>query len=117
MNRRPPPGGTLHPQYPVHESAQVNKLVLVNNSKRPLLLLAGEIVTGGKQDRVIAKDRIVPPDSDPIDLSVFCIEPGRWVESSSEFGASANGPVASFMVQPSIRENAMAAKRSEERRV
>jgi len=40
---------------------QVNTLVLVNNSKRPLILLAGEIVTGGKQDRVIAKDRIVPP--------------------------------------------------------
>src|SRR5438445_9672645 len=27
------------------ENAQVNQLVLVNNSKRPLLLLAGEIVT------------------------------------------------------------------------
>ena len=26
--------------------AEVNRLVLVNNSKRPLLLLAGEIVTG-----------------------------------------------------------------------
>jgi len=25
--------------------------VLINNSKHPLLLLAGEIVTGGKQDR------------------------------------------------------------------
>src|SRR5229473_4998882 len=39
--------------------AEVNRLVLINNSKRPLLLLAGEIVTGGKQDRVIGKDRIV----------------------------------------------------------
>src|SRR5580704_1393676 len=68
---------------------QVNTLVLVNNSKRPLLLLAGEIVTGGKQDRVIAKDRIVPPGADPIDLSVFCIEHGRWMESSAKFGASA----------------------------
>jgi len=89
---------------------QVNTLVLVNNSKQPLLLLAGEIVTGGKQDRVISKDRIVPPDSDPIDLSVFCIDPGRWVESSAVFGASAKAPVSSFMVQPSVRENAMAAK-------
>ena len=52
-------------------SAEVNRLVLVNNSKRPLLLLAGEIVAGGKQDRVIGKDRIVPAESDPVDLSVF----------------------------------------------
>ena len=67
--------------------AQVNQLVLVNNSKRPLILLAGEIVTGGKQDRVIGKDRIVPAESDPIDLSVFCVEPGRWTATSAKFGS------------------------------
>ncbi len=103
-------GGDPGPWSEHFAGDQVNTLVLVNNSKQPLLLLAGEIVTGGKQDRVIAKDRIVPPNSDPIDLSVFCIEPGRWVESSEVFHSSANAPVASFMVQPSVRRNAMAAK-------
>ncbi len=93
-----------------HGGDQVNTLVLVNNSDKPLLLLAGEIVTGGKQDRVIAKDRIVPPGGEPIDLSVFCIEPGRWVESSVVFGASAKVPAASIMVQPMVREQAMVAK-------
>lgn len=100
----------------VHDGAQVNRLVLVNNSKRPLLLLAGEIVSGGKQDRVIGKDRIVPPESDPIDLSVFCVEHGRWVATSEHFGASeamygkaVGGPVSNapppmaLMVQPSVR--------------
>jgi hypothetical protein len=101
--------------------AQVNKLVLVNNSKRPLLLLAGEVVTGGKQDRVIGKDRIVPPESDPVDLGVFCVEPGRWVETSEHFGASGAtygksagmGSAAvpsTIMVQPSVRAKAMADK-------
>jgi len=88
----------------------VNTLVLVNNSKRPLLLLAGEIVTGGKQDRVIAKDRIVPAGGDPIDLSVFCIEHGRWTESSEKFGATAKTSTGSFMVQPAVRQEAMVAK-------
>jgi ARG/rhodanese/phosphatase superfamily protein len=103
------------------ESAQVNRLVLVNNSKRPLLLLAGEIVTGGKQDRVIAKDRIVPAESDPVDLGVFCVEPGRWVATSQNFGASgamygsaAGGPTVpaptTMMAQPSVRAKAMADK-------
>ncbi len=88
----------------------MNTLVLVNNSKRPLLLLAGEIVTGGKQDRVIAKDRIVPAGGDPIDLSVFCIEHGRWTESSEKFGATAKTSTGSFMVQPAVRQEAMVAK-------
>lgn len=106
-----------------HDGAEVNRLVLVNNSKRPLLLLAGEIVTGGKQDRVIGKDRIVPAESDPIDLSVFCVEPGRWVASSEHFGASeqmygsargvgsagGKAPMA-IMAQPSVRAKAMADK-------
>ena len=95
---------------PVYRSDQVNTLVLVNNSKRPLLLLAGEIVTGGKQDRVIAKDRIVPAGGEPVDLSVFCIEPGRWIESSEKFGATAKTSSGSFMVQPAVRQETMVAK-------
>jgi len=88
-----------------HSTAEVNQLVLVNNSDRPLLLLAGEIVTGGKQDRVIGADRLVPAKSDPIDLSVFCVEPGRWVAQSEHFGS-----MKSQMAQPSVRVPAMAAR-------
>ena len=77
------------PLPPHRDGAQVNRLVLVNNSERPLLLLAGEIVTGGKQDRVVGKDRIVAPNSDPVDLSVFCVEPGRWTGTSTQFGGMA----------------------------
>jgi len=99
MVRRPmanyhPPGGP-----------QVNTLVLVNNSKRPLILLAGEIVTGGKQDRIVGKDRIIAPESDPVDLSVFCVEHGRWTETSQKFGNYKN-----LMAQPSVRKQAMAEK-------
>jgi len=112
---------------PVHQydGAEVNRLVLVNNSTRPLLLLAGEIVSGGKQDRVIGKDRIVPAESDPIDLGVFCVEPGRWVATSEHFGASeamygkaggsVGGPLPmAIMAQPSVRAKAMADKNQQE---
>ena len=94
----------------VYRGDQVNTLVLVNHSQKPLLLLAGEIVTGGKQDRIVASDRIVPGDSDPIDLGVFCVEHGRWTESSEKFGVSAKAPAMSFMVQPEVRQQAMVAK-------
>jgi hypothetical protein len=105
---------------PLPSGAQVNQLVLVNNSKRPLILLAGEIVTGGKQDRVIGKDRIIPAESDPVDLGVFCVEPGRWVGTSDRFGVGrtvaggaggvVGGLVAAPMAAPNVRAKAMADK-------
>jgi len=102
------------PVSPRHDDAQVNRLVLVNNSDKPLLLLAGEIVTGGKQDRVVGKDRIVPGNSVPVDLSVFCVEPGRWTGTSAQFGGIASGnarsPYVTQMAQPSVRSKAMADK-------
>jgi hypothetical protein len=86
-------------------SAQVNQLSLINNSDRPLLLLAGEIVTGGKQDRVVSKDRIIPAHSQPVALGVFCVEPHRWTQTSARFQS-----FTSSMAQPSVRSKAMADK-------
>jgi len=117
IRRRPSDSTVIHPV----RDAQVNQLVLINNSKRPLLLLAGEIVTGGKQDRVIGKDRIVPAESDPVDLSVFCVEPGRWVAANgkNEFtagrvGGAAGGVVGGIVASPSVRASAMAAKNQQQ---
>src|SRR5262249_27632232 len=80
-------------------AASVNQLVLVNRSKRPLILLAGELVSGGKQDRVIGKDRIVPVGAEPLPLDVFCVEHGRW-SNGSQFVQSKT------IVHPSVREQA-----------
>jgi hypothetical protein len=78
----------------------VNQLVLPNRGKRPLLLLAGELVSGGNQDRIVGKDRIVPVGEEPLPLDVFCVEHGRWTGDSKKFGA------ANLMVHPSVREKA-----------
>ena len=79
--------------------ASVNQLVLVNRSNKPLVLLAGELISGGKQDRVIAKDRIVAPGAEPLPLDVFCVEHGRW-SAGTQFAS------AKIIVHPSVREKA-----------
>jgi hypothetical protein len=94
------------PQY--NSGASVSQLVLINRSKRPLLLLAGELVSGGKQDRIIGKDRIVPVGSEPLPLDVFCVEHGRWTGASSQFIASKT------IVHPSVREQAAVAQDQKE---
>src|SRR5712671_3976638 len=94
------------PQYDA--SASVNQLVLLNRSKQPLLLLAGELVSGGKQDRIIGKDRIVPVGAEPLPLDVFCVEHGRWTGDSSQFTASKT------IVHPSVREQAAVEQKQTE---
>jgi hypothetical protein len=110
IRRRPGEPVVIRPE----RGAQVNQLVLVNNSKWPLLLLAGEIVTGGKQDRVIGKDRIVPAESDPVDLSVFCVEPGRWVAANGKSEFSLVGGMHGNVASPSVRASAMGAKNQQQ---
>jgi hypothetical protein len=89
----------VRPAVQNYGGPSVNQLVLVNRSKQPLILLAGELVSGGKQDRVIAKDRIVAPGAEPLPLDVFCVEHGRW-------SAGANFTSAKTIVHPSVREQA-----------
>jgi hypothetical protein len=85
-------------------SASVNELVLVNDSAKPLLLLAGEVVSGGKQNRIIGADVIVPPRGEPMPLTVFCVEHGRWSEARTGFGS------AGAIAHPEIRKEAQAHK-------
>jgi len=93
--------------FPQGGGASVNRLVLINRSKRPLVLLAGEVVSGGKQDRVIAKDRIVAPGAEPLPLDVFCVEQGRW-SAGAQFASS------KLMAHPSVREKAAVERKQDE---
>ena len=68
----------------ISETGNVNMLKIENSSDEPALLLAGEIVTGGLQDRAIAHDTLIPAGTSA-DISVFCVEQGRW-------SAGENGP-------------------------
>ena len=65
-------------------SATVNTLFVENLSKDTVFLMAGEVVQGGKQDRVIAQDMILAPNSGKTALPVFCVESGRWTYKSGE---------------------------------
>jgi ARG and Rhodanese-Phosphatase-superfamily-associated Protein domain len=92
------------PERQQGSSASVNELVLLNRSDRPLILLAGEVVSGGKQNRIIGADMVVPPKSDPLPLSVFCVEHGRWTPGGGGFGTV--GAIA----HPDIRREAQMNK-------
>ena len=59
------------------DSGAVNNLTVQNKSQDTIYLMAGDVVQGGMQDRVLASDMILPPRT-ITDIPVFCVEPHRW---------------------------------------
>lgn len=77
----------------VHETSRVNELSVENVSDDVLVFVqSGDIVKGGKQDRAIAYDMLLPPKSGKVALGSFCCESGRWTkrggEAMTDFSAS-----------------------------
>jgi len=61
------------------DGAEVNELMIENRGDHPLLITAGTIVKGGKQDRQLGQDLVVAAHS-TVPVEAFCVERGRWVE-------------------------------------
>src|SRR5262249_52472725 len=68
----------------VNETGSVNELTIENLSPDELYIQSGEIVKGGKQDRVLAYDLIVPSKSGVVPITSFCVESGRWSKRGNE---------------------------------
>jgi len=63
----------------------VHWLSLYNNSDKNVFVSSGEVLAGGRQDRMVTKDTIVLAKSGRIDLPVMCVEEGRWSEKDKKF--------------------------------
>lgn len=58
--------------------AQTDRLFITNLSADTIYLMAGEVIKGGRQDRVIAQNMLLPPNTRFATLPVFCVEKNRW---------------------------------------
>jgi len=102
-------------------SAEVNRLALTNKSGKALVLIAGEMILGGRQDRIAGHDCIIEASATPVPLDVFCVEHGRW-SGGSAFGQSGSSAARDQgagkdeviklapLARPDIREKAQAQK-------
>jgi hypothetical protein len=95
----------------IHETSEdgsVNELKLTNKSDQPLFLLAGEVIIGGKQDRIIGKNTIIPAKKTQ-EVPVFCVEHGRWQSD----GGKGEFTTANALAHGRLRARASFADQSE----
>ena len=79
--------------FVVYETSDVNELEVENLSTEfDVFIQSGDIVKGGRQDRILAVSIIVPARSGRISIEAFCVESGRWTkrgnEDTSKFNSS-----------------------------
>jgi hypothetical protein len=78
----------------VHETGHVGELLVENLlPDKDVFIQAGEIVRGGRQDRTLGVDWVVPARSGKVPVPAFCVESGRWhrrsaSESAQHFSSS-----------------------------
>ena len=74
-----------HAASAVHETGNVNTLVIENRCPdRELFVQSGDMIKGGRQDRMIATDMLLPPGSGQVPFPAHCVEQGRWTGRQGE---------------------------------
>lgn len=89
------------------ERAEVNTVLVENLSRSYIFLMAGELLAGCKQDRMVAYDTLIPPRSGRFSLRVYCTERGRWVYKSAAFKS------LPFTANPRMRQVAIETESQE----
>jgi hypothetical protein len=68
----------------------VNDLTVENTSSDTIIIICGDVVKGGQQDRIVEDDIVLAPKSGKKNLKVFCVESGRWSRNNSSDAAIVN---------------------------
>ena len=63
----------------------VHFLRIDNHSDKSIFISSGEVISGGRQDRMIARDTILAPSGKDQYVPVMCVEEGRWSDKEKKF--------------------------------
>lgn len=55
----------------------VSQVAMINHGEEPVLVMAGDVIQGGMQDRVVTESQLVASGA-PVRVPVHCVERGRW---------------------------------------
>ena len=94
----PPPGGEIVPLASALDKGMititergttalenVHWLRFNTHGNTPVYIAGGEIISGGRQDRMIVRDTILQPMEKDQYVPVMCVEEGRWSDKEKKF--------------------------------
>lgn len=90
------------------EGGRVPQVKISNNSKHKIYIMGGEILTGCKQDRILAQDVLLAPGTKNLLVPVYCVEHGRWSYNSSNFYSKKN--IGTYQLRARAQEKSPAAQ-------
>jgi len=98
----------------VHETGNVGELEVENLSELfDLYIQAGDVVKGGRQDRTLGVDFVLPAKSGRVPIPSFCVESGRWHRRAAEEAGSFSSS-KSYLASKKLRMAAKLSKSQDE---
>lgn len=86
------------------DNPEVSVVMIRNTGRRPVFIMNGEIISGGRQNRIIRDDILLEPRSWPTPVPVYCVEQERWEGPYAKFTS------AKSAASPALRGKAMAGE-------
>lgn len=86
-------------QLSIEETGTVSQVRIRNRASRAAFIMAGEMLVGGKQNRMVSADVVIRP-GETVLVSSYCIEEGRWDNRSTRFDSRKS------LVTPELRARA-----------
>lgn len=63
--------------FKIVEIKEVNDVVIINELEKPVMILKGQVIVGGAQNRIFLRTTLIP-SKEFTKTRVFCVEEGRW---------------------------------------
>ncbi|NQT87318.1 hypothetical protein HQ560_11170 [bacterium] len=94
----------------VSDTGVVERVTMANTSRsRWVFAMAGEVILGGKQNRMLRQDVALAPGVGPVTVPTYCVEQRRWAGApTAKFGAG--GAVSNYALRRKALGNASQAE-------
>jgi hypothetical protein len=80
-------------ELPSRVGTDKGSVSITNKSKRTIIVKSGDLIGGGKQDRIMAKTTLIPPGQKKEIVTVFCVEKDRWDDKPKSFYYGGSGDI------------------------